>query len=261
MTDRMTPGEPCAAPPDRRTAPDDPRDSRPSNAGTEPPGLRLVVGDRFAHDNAALNEQRPCLHPGSDGPCGLRTVRTAPPPRRGTKACAVRPGTDTSLPAEHHPVLQQIVSAAQCRDFALAVRQMEDLLVTLALQYGHHHRFTLRAAQVRADLAWLAGDSRFSAKLWMLIADGWARLDGPASPPARFGARQATASWWEVPDPEAAALGAPLLATLLAVAPDPTSNPVVRAVRYRISRIMAPPPPMARAHEPLPADPPPMGER
>ncbi|WP_329493930.1 hypothetical protein [Kitasatospora herbaricolor] len=158
-------------------------------------------------------------------------------------------GADVRMPAQHRHAMERVFRAARRHDLALAVHRVNRLLVTLAASFGPGHHVTLTAAQVRADLAWLSGDLRRAAELWTAIADGWARLAGPTSRPARFGARQATASWLKVPDTEAAAGGAALLAMLLAVAPGPESNPVVLAVRRRMSRIGNSNPPCA--HMPL----------
>ncbi|MFE6747254.1 hypothetical protein ACFVGM_15470 [Kitasatospora purpeofusca] len=128
-------------------------------------------------------------------------------------------------------------AAARCQDFALAVRRADGMLTALAGSFGPDHPFTLSAAEVRADLAWLSGEAWYAAEFWMLIADGWARIDGPASPLARFGARQAAASWWNVPDAEAAVGGAALLAVLQLVTPGADFDPTVRAVRRRMGRI------------------------
>ncbi|MFD5922635.1 hypothetical protein ACFVYP_38820 [Kitasatospora sp. NPDC058201] len=214
-------------------------------------GLRLVVTDRAAarqngdeqdqqnnqYDRDDRDEQRLRLHIGPGGRCGLRFPHPAPPPPCTTGGSIVGAAADSCLPAEHRRALVEVVNAARSHDFVLAVRRVDSLLVTVAASFGPRHHFTLTVAQVRADLAWLSGDARFAAELWTLIAGEWARREGPASRPARFGARQAAASWREVPDAEAAAVGAALLAMLLTVVPDPESTPVVRAVRHRMSVI------------------------
>ncbi|MEE1827362.1 hypothetical protein PUR61_35005 [Streptomyces sp. BE20] len=210
------------------------------------PGLRLVVTDRSAaaredreerEERDAQDEQRLRLHIGPGGRCGLRFPRAAPPLPSTTDESTARADADDRLPAEHRHALTQVFSAARNHDLALAVQRVDSLLVTVAASFGPRHHVTLTVAQVRADLAWLSGDARCAAGLWTLIADGWAQREGPASRPARFGARQAAASWREVPDAEAAASGAALLAMLLTVVPEPESNPLVRAVRRRMSLI------------------------
>ncbi|MGV9270430.1 hypothetical protein ACWDRR_37985 [Kitasatospora sp. NPDC003701] len=245
MTVGRTPGEPTATAFGRGAAWGGPRGGHASGADAAArPGLSLVVTDRFTPDpdeqerQDARERHRLRLHIGPGERCVLRFPLPAPPPPppRTTKDDTVRTG-DIDLPAEHRHVLEQAFGAARRHDLALAVQRTDHLLITLAASYGARHRFTLTAAQVRADLAWLSGDAWCAAKLWTLISDGWARLEGPASRPARFGARQAAASWREVPDDEAAAVGAALLATLLTVAPHPESNSLVLAVRRRLGRI------------------------
>ncbi|MFD4910468.1 hypothetical protein [Kitasatospora purpeofusca] len=226
---------------------------RPTGPRTAFPGLRLVTTDAPGADR----DRGLQLRLGPDGRCVLGFPRSVPPspvpPSTGAASPgAASPGTAspgaadrstvgadvrTRLPLDQHRALEQVFAAARCHDFALAVRRADGLLTTLASSFGPHHRFTLSAAEVRADLAWLSGEAWCAAEFWMLIAEGWARLEGPAGPLARFGARQAAASWWEVPDAEAAIGGTALLAVLLLVTPGPDSDPVVRAVRRRMNRI------------------------
>ncbi len=201
---------------------------RPTGPRTAFPGLRLVTTDMPGADR----DRGLQLRLGPDGRCVLGF--SAPGAADGS---AVGADVRTRLPVDQHRALEQVFAAARCHDFALAVRRADGLLTTLASSFGPQHRFTLSAAEVRADLAWLSGEAWCAAEFWMLIAEGWARLDGRASPLARFGARQAAASWWEVPDAEAAIGGAALLAVLLLVTPGPDSDPVVRAVRRRMNRI------------------------
>ncbi|CAN3977674.1 hypothetical protein [Kitasatospora purpeofusca] len=210
-----------------RTASDLPP-HRPTGPRTAFPGLRLVTTDTPGADR----DRGLQLRLGPDGRCvlGFSTPGSA-------DGSAVGADVRTRLPVDQHRALEQVFAAARCHDFALAVRRADGLLTTLASSFGPQHRFTLSAAEVRADLAWLSGEAWCAAEFWMLIAEGWARLDGRASPLARFGARQAAASWWEVPDAEAAIGGAALLAVLLLVTPGPDSDPVVRAVRRRMNRI------------------------
>ncbi|MCX4682922.1 hypothetical protein OG401_01130 [Kitasatospora purpeofusca] len=210
-----------------RTASDLPP-HRPTGPRTAFPGLRLVTTDAPGADR----DRGLQLRLGPDGRCVLGF--SAP---GVTDRSALGADVRTRLPLDQHRALEQVFAAARCHDFALAVRRADGLLTTLASSFGPHHRFTLSAAEVRADLAWLSGEAWCAAEFWMLIAEGWARLEGPAGPLARFGARQAAASWWEVPDAEAAIGGTALLAVLLLVTPGPDSDPVVRAVRRRMNRI------------------------
>ncbi|MEK2495459.1 hypothetical protein WN990_38575 [Kitasatospora purpeofusca] len=211
---------------------------RPTGPRTAFPGLRLVTTDPSGADR----DRGLQLRLGPDGRCVLGFPLSVPP-STGAAApgaadrSAVGADVRTRLPFDQHRALEQVFVAARCHDFALAVRRADGLLATLASSFGPHHRFTLSAAEVRADLAWLSGEAWCAAEFWMLIAEGWARLEGRTSPLARFGARQAAASWWQVPDAEAAIGGAALLAVLLLVTPGPDSDPVVRAVRRRMNRI------------------------
>ncbi|MFE2726941.1 hypothetical protein [Kitasatospora sp. NPDC059327] len=241
MTARWTSDHPRAVAFGRPSSPGDGPGDRPSRAAR--PGLRLVVTDPSTPDRDEQDCRDPWerdrigLYIDPAGRCCLRFPRATSRPRTRSDD-SVRTGA-ADLPAEHRRVLELALSAARRHDLALAVQGMDQLLITLATTYGARHRYTLTAAEARADLAWLAGDARCAAKLWTLVADGWARLEGPASRPARFAVRQAAASWRLVPDAEAAAVGAALLATLLVVAPNPESNPLVLAVRRRMSRVAA----------------------
>ncbi|WP_327063653.1 hypothetical protein OG196_02045 [Kitasatospora purpeofusca] len=210
-----------------RTASDLPP-HRPTGPRTAFPGLRLVTTDAPGADR----DRGLQLRLGPDGRCVLGF--SAP---GVTDRSALGADVRTRLPLDQHRALEQVFAAARCHDFALAVRRADSLLTTLASSFGPHHRFTLSAAEVRADVAWLSGEAWCAAEFWILIAEGWARLEGPTSPLAHFGARQAAASWWEVPDAEAAIGGTALLAVLLLVTPGPDSDPVVRAVRRRMNRI------------------------
>ncbi|MFB8243121.1 hypothetical protein ACFC58_41950 [Kitasatospora purpeofusca] len=206
---------------------------RPTSPRTASPGLRLVTADAPDADR----DRGLQLRLGPDGRCVLRFPRAVPPPPGAADRSTVGTDVRARLPVDQHRALELVFAAARCHDFALAVRRADGLLTALAATFGPHHPFTLSAAEVRADLAWLSGEAWCAAEFWMLIADGWARLEGPASPLARFGARQAAASWRAVPDAEAAIGGAALLAVLLLVTPTPESDPVVRAVRRRMDRI------------------------
>nr|BEK62994.1 hypothetical protein KPHV_02210 [Kitasatospora purpeofusca] len=211
---------------------------RPTGPRTAFPGLRLVTTDTPGADR----DRGLQLRLGPDGRCVLGFPRSVPPSTGAASPAtadgsAVGADVRTRLPVDQHRALEQVFAAARCHDLALAVRRADGLLTTLASSFGPQHRFTLSAAEVRADLAWLSGEAWCAAEFWMLIAEGWARLDGRSSPLARFGARQAAASWWEVPDAEAAIGGTALLAVLLLVTPGPDRDPVVRAVRRRMDRI------------------------
>ncbi|MFJ1709888.1 tetratricopeptide repeat protein [Kitasatospora sp. NPDC088346] len=231
MTDRGTPVEPGAAGLGPRAGDVCPTCGRPPAPGAAPPRLKLVVADQEDRHERQLE-----LRIGPDGRCTLTFPNTAPPRTEGERLHRSG-GDNVRMPAEHRRAMERVLRAARRHDLALAVHQAERLLVALAASFGPRHSFTLTAAQVRADLAWASGNFRRAAELWTSIADGWARLAGPTSRPARFSARQAAASWLKVPDGEAVAGGAALLAMLVTVAPDPESNPVVLAVRRRMGQI------------------------
>ncbi|MFE7528086.1 hypothetical protein ACFU7Y_20560 [Kitasatospora sp. NPDC057542] len=145
------------------------------------------------------------------------------------------PAGQGSVSPEHDQALQAVYEAGRAHDFARAAAQADRLLADLTATHGERHPATLTTAGVRADLAWMSGDYRYAAELWTYIAQGWAQAEGPASRPARSSARQAAASWKDVPDAEALASARPLLKMLTAIAPDPETNATVLAVRRRIS--------------------------
>ncbi|MEV7929665.1 hypothetical protein [Kitasatospora sp. NPDC088779] len=140
-------------------------------------------------------------------------------------------------PPEPDQALQAVYEAGRAHDFAQAAARADRILADLTTSHGERHPATLTTAGVRADLAWMTGDYRYAAELWTYIAEGWAKTTGPESRPARTSARQAAASWRDVPDTEAIACGQPLLAMLLAIAPTPETNATVLAVRRRIGHL------------------------
>ncbi|MFE2727099.1 hypothetical protein [Kitasatospora sp. NPDC059327] len=144
------------------------------------------------------------------------------------------PAQNSASPA-HDRVLEVVYEAGRAHDFARAAAQADRLLADLTAIHGEHHPATLSTAGVRADLAWMSGDYRYATELWTYIAQGWARTAGPTSRPARSSARQAAASWKDIPDTEALASGQPLLDVLTSIAPSPETNATVLAVRRRIS--------------------------
>ncbi|WP_329492972.1 hypothetical protein [Kitasatospora herbaricolor] len=148
---------------------------------------------------------------------------------------APAPPAQNSASPEHDRALEAVYEAGRAHDFTRAAAQADRLLADLTATHGERHPATLTTAGVRADLAWMSGDYRYAAELWTYIAQGWAQTAGPASRPARSSARQAAASWKDVPDSEALASGQPLLEVLTTIAPSPETNPTVLAVRRRIS--------------------------
>ncbi|MER6401377.1 hypothetical protein ABT263_35850 [Kitasatospora sp. NPDC001603] len=176
-------------------------------------------------------EQRLRLQINPDG--STRALAPGEPILPHTPARA--PAVESSTSPEHEQALQAVYEAGRAHDFARAAAQADRLLADLTVTHGERHPATLTTAGVRADLAWMSGDYRYAAELWTYIAQGWAQSAGPASRAARSSARQAAASWKDVPDTEALASGQPLLAMLATVAPTPETNPTVLAVRRRIS--------------------------
>lgn len=147
------------------------------------------------------------------------------------------PAGESSACPQYDQALQAVYEAGRAHDFGRAAARADRLLADLTVTHGERHATTLTTAGVRADLAWMSGDYRYAAELWTYIAQGWAQAAGPASRPARSSARQAAASWRDVPDTEALASGQTLLAMLTAIAPTPRTNATVLAVRRRISHL------------------------
>ncbi|MFB8242353.1 hypothetical protein ACFC58_38070 [Kitasatospora purpeofusca] len=194
-------------------------------AGSEGPIAAAI------HDTRT--EQRLRLQINPDG----TTRPLAPGEPLTPPATIAAPDDEDSASPEHHQALYAVYEAGRAHDFTRAAAQADRLLADLTATHGECHPATLTTAGVRADLAWMSGDYRYAAELWTYIAQGWAQAAGPASRPARSGARQAAASWKDVPDTEALASGRPLLAMLTAIAPSPDTNATVLAVRRRISRL------------------------
>ncbi|MFD9061645.1 hypothetical protein ACFVZ3_09015 [Kitasatospora purpeofusca] len=149
------------------------------------------------------------------------------------------PTENGSRSSEHDQELHAVHEAGRAHEFTRAAAQADRLLAELTVTHGDRDPATLTTAAVRADLAWMSGDYRYATDLWTYIAEGWAQAAGPTSRPARSSARQAAASWKDVPDNEALVSGKSLLAMLTAIAPSPETNATVLAVRRRIS-LLAP---------------------
>ncbi|MET9611782.1 hypothetical protein [Kitasatospora indigofera] len=195
-------------------------------AGSEGPIAAAI------HDTRTEQRLRLQINPdGSTRPLAPGELLTPPP------ATTPVPADDLSL--EYNQAMQAVYEAGRAHDFARASAQTDRLLANLTATHGERHPTTLTTAGVRADIAWMSGDYRYATELWTFIAQGWALAAGPASGPARASARQAAASWKDVPDTEALSSGHPLLAILTAIAPTPETNNTVLAVRRRIS-LLAP---------------------
>ncbi|MGW2540250.1 hypothetical protein ACWC5I_05090 [Kitasatospora sp. NPDC001574] len=174
----------------------------------------------------------------------INTDGTSTPLAPGEPPASLTP--DPALPSpeiptttDHDRALQAVHETGRAHDFTRAAVLADRLLADLTASNGEAHPTTLTTAGVRADLAWMSGDYRYAAELWTYIAQGWAQATGPASRSARSSARQAAASWKDVPDSEALSSGQELLAMLTTIAPAPETNATVLAVRRRISRLAA----------------------
>ncbi|MET8676086.1 hypothetical protein ABZW18_00375 [Streptomyces sp. NPDC004647] len=135
---------------------------------------------------------------------------------------------------------QRIAAAQQAgraRDFATAVAAADDILRELTAEDGDTAPTTLKAAQFRADLAYLSGDSAYATASWTWIALAWFDRLGPGKRLTQQAASRAAASWIQLNATDAARLAPELLDMLLEVAAPERTATIRGQVQQRLQEL------------------------
>jgi hypothetical protein len=119
-------------------------------------------------------------------------------------------------------------AAGRAQDMATAIDAADDILQQLTTEEGVTAASTLKAAQFRADLAYLSGEYSFAAASWTWLALAWLDRLGPGKRRTQVAAQNATQAWMQLPLHEAAPLATDLVNMLLEVT-DPERTATMRA--------------------------------
>ncbi|MCZ1012284.1 hypothetical protein [Streptomyces lydicus] len=144
------------------------------------------------------------------------------------------PGSEAApapLPAEPKQsgsLFERLVAAqaaGRAHDFDAAIFAADGILQELAGEQGDTAPATLKAAQFRADLAYLSGDYAFATASWTWLALAWFDRLGPGKRLTQIAAQNAAQAWMQLPLNDAVAQANELLSMLLeVVAPERTES-------------------------------------
>lgn len=152
----------------------------------------------------------------------------------GTTQAAGTPPMTSSQPlaavaVEHKGTLLDRLAAAQAagraHDFDTAIAAADDILQQLTAEQGDTAVETLKAAQFRADLAYLSGEYPFATASWTWLALAWFDRLGPGKRRTQVAAQNAVHAWMQLPQHEAGPLATDLVNMLLEItAPERTQT-------------------------------------
>ncbi|MFI6803824.1 hypothetical protein ACIBO6_02205 [Streptomyces luteogriseus] len=160
-------------------------------------------------------------------------------------ASAVSPHTTDPIPA-HRPYeplpepyrgrLASTCATANQNRFAEAAHEADQLLAELSTQYGASHLYTLAAALVRGDIAWLSRDYLYGLQIWIFMARSWHLHLGPQHSTTVRAVGNALGCWGRL-QPEDAKASAPHVVKLLQDITIPNADSALRTINRRTRRI------------------------
>ncbi|WP_440580931.1 hypothetical protein [Streptomyces sp. PT19] len=138
------------------------------------------------------------------------TTRAAETPQQGTAHQQQKGSLSDRLAAAQ--------AAGRAHDFDTATAAADDILQQLTAEQGATASATLKAAEFRADLAYLRGEYAFATAWWTWLALAWFDRLGPGKRRTQVAARNAAQAWMQLPPHEAGPLASDLVNMLLEVA-------------------------------------------